>query len=59
MTGHQRRVTRRHVLGGAAAVAGAGLLAGPAGVLGREPGGGTVFSRAIGAVDGVSPVIAT
>ncbi len=59
MTGRQRRVTRRHVLGGAAAVAGAGLLAGPGAVLGREPGGGTVFSRAIGAVDGVSPVIAT
>jgi N-acetylmuramoyl-L-alanine amidase len=57
MTSWDRRLTRRHVLGGAAAVAGAGLLAGPAVVLGREPGAGGVFRRDLVALNGVSPPI--
>ncbi|HWE11507.1 MAG TPA: N-acetylmuramoyl-L-alanine amidase [Solirubrobacteraceae bacterium] len=56
MTGRRRTFTRRHVLGGAAVAAGAGLLAGPAGALARtDP---TVFSRRLAMVDGVSPVVA-
>ncbi len=58
MIGRDRRFTRRHVLGGAAAVAGAGLLAGPAAALGREAPGAEMFGRGLGAVHGVSRPIA-
>ena len=58
MTRRDGTFTRRHVIGGAAAAAGAGLLAGPASVLARETAGGAVFSCGLAAVDGVSPVVA-
>ncbi|HET8979220.1 MAG TPA: N-acetylmuramoyl-L-alanine amidase [Solirubrobacteraceae bacterium] len=52
------RFTRRHVLGGAAAAAGAGILAGPASALARDSSGDPVFSRRLAPFSGDSPVIA-
>ncbi len=51
------RFTRRSVLGGAAA-AGAGALIAPGAALARGSTGARVFSQAVGATAGVSPVIA-
>jgi hypothetical protein len=56
MMSEDTRVTRRAVLGGAAAV-GAGALIAPAATLAGQPGGGRVFSLGVGGLSGVSPVI--
>lgn len=50
------RVSRRDVLGGAAA-AGAGVLLAPAVAVARAPGDGRVFSQRLGELAGVSAVI--
>jgi hypothetical protein len=59
MTGRNRTFTRRHMLGGAAVAAGAGLLARPAGALALKSGGPAVFSRHVASVDRISrPIVA-
>ncbi len=55
MTSRNPGLTRRAVLGGAAA--GAGVLIAPTAALARSPAGDRVFTVRIGGLNGVSPVI--